>query len=310
MVIRLFPFLKVLQRKRGKQMLRYAKQILSIPVLALVVAFLSYAQQPASQPVQNTSAPRPSDGPSESASTYDELKQLLKTRYDGKTLVAAVQGLYAGEQRKELFGPGSNGIVWSHFAANMQVPDRIGSAIVGGKKTSDLTQLDDHTFGNLRQGLNVSPISKGETLKVHKFYVTPEGIELVLSTTGLQHMRDLDYQKASKEVTTTLSGNQVNQGVSVGGFGMAFVFYFNKGIIKGDHDYTGVVREIDKYLLPQSEAATKITTTQTVALGQSPAEVETVLGKPEKIVDLGQKKIYVYKDMKIVFVDGKVADVQ
>jgi len=306
-VIRLFPFLKVLQRKRGKQMLRYAKQILSIPVLTLVLAFLSYAQQPASQSVQNTSAPRTSDGPSESANTYDELKQLLKTRYDGKTLVAAVQGLYAGEQRKELFGPGSNGIVWSHFAANMQVPDRIGSAIVGGKKTSDLTQLDDHTFGNLRKGLNVSSISKGETLKVHKFYVTPEGIELVLSTTGLQHMRDLDYQKASKEVTSTASGTQV----SVGGFGMAFIFYFNKGLIKDDHDYAGVVREIDKYLLPQSEAATKMAnTTQTVALGQSPAEVETVLGKPEKIVDLGQKKIYVYKDMKIVFVDGKVADVQ
>jgi len=44
-----------------------------------------------------------------------------------------------------------------------------------------------------------------------------------------------------------------------------------------------------------------------VALGQTPEQVEAILGR---IVDLGQKKVYVYKDMKIVFVDSKVADVQ
>ena len=39
-------------------------------------------------------------------------------------------------------------------------------------------------------------------------------------------------------------------------------------------------------------------------------EVKTSLGNPGKIVDLGAKQIYVYPDMKIVFVDGKVSDVQ
>jgi hypothetical protein len=48
----------------------------------------------------------------------------------------------------------------------------------------------------------------------------------------------------------------------------------------------------------------------TVSLGMSPTEVESVLGKPSKVVDLGSKKIYVYSDIKITFVDGKVADVQ
>jgi hypothetical protein len=38
--------------------------------------------------------------------------------------------------------------------------------------------------------------------------------------------------------------------------------------------------------------------------------VEDILGKPERIVDLGAKVIYVYKDMKVTFVDGKVTDVQ
>ena len=48
----------------------------------------------------------------------------------------------------------------------------------------------------------------------------------------------------------------------------------------------------------------------TVTLGMSPEQVEGVLGKPSKIVDLGSKKIFVYSDMKVTFVDGKVSDVQ
>jgi hypothetical protein len=48
----------------------------------------------------------------------------------------------------------------------------------------------------------------------------------------------------------------------------------------------------------------------TIQLGQSPEQVLAILGQPEKVVDLGNKKIFVYKDLKITFIDGKVADVQ
>ncbi len=34
------------------------------------------------------------------------------------------------------------------------------------------------------------------------------------------------------------------------------------------------------------------------------------LGQPEKIVNLGPKQIYVYKDLKVTFLKGKVSDVQ
>lgn len=44
--------------------------------------------------------------------------------------------------------------------------------------------------------------------------------------------------------------------------------------------------------------------------GQSIDDVVAALGQPEKIVDLGTKKIYVYKDLKITFTNGKVSDVQ
>jgi hypothetical protein len=48
----------------------------------------------------------------------------------------------------------------------------------------------------------------------------------------------------------------------------------------------------------------------TISLGQTIAEVEAINGKPDKIIDLGAKKIYVYKDLKITFTDGTVSDVQ
>ena len=48
----------------------------------------------------------------------------------------------------------------------------------------------------------------------------------------------------------------------------------------------------------------------TVALGQTQGEVEAILGQPVSKALLGPKIIYNYNGMKVVFKDGKVADVQ
>jgi hypothetical protein len=50
--------------------------------------------------------------------------------------------------------------------------------------------------------------------------------------------------------------------------------------------------------------------TQTITKGQTEDQVIAAFGQPDKIVDLGAKKLYVYKDMKITFIGGKVVDVQ
>jgi hypothetical protein len=47
-----------------------------------------------------------------------------------------------------------------------------------------------------------------------------------------------------------------------------------------------------------------------IALGQTTAEVEAALGRPNSVINLGPKVIYVYTSMKVIFQDGKVADVQ
>ena len=48
----------------------------------------------------------------------------------------------------------------------------------------------------------------------------------------------------------------------------------------------------------------------TISLGQSISEVEAINGRPQKIIDLGARRIYVYPDIKITFTDGRVSDVQ
>ena len=49
---------------------------------------------------------------------------------------------------------------------------------------------------------------------------------------------------------------------------------------------------------------------QQIEIGQTPDQVKAALGQPEKIVNLGAKQIYVYKDLKVTFLKGKVSDVQ
>jgi hypothetical protein len=50
---------------------------------------------------------------------------------------------------------------------------------------------------------------------------------------------------------------------------------------------------------------------KTLKIGQSKDEVVASFGQPEKVVKLGTKEIYYYKDLgKVTFVNGKVTDVQ
>lgn len=49
---------------------------------------------------------------------------------------------------------------------------------------------------------------------------------------------------------------------------------------------------------------------QQIQLGMSLDQVQSALGKPDKIVNLNAKQIWVYKDLKVTFLNGKVSDVQ
>jgi hypothetical protein len=59
-----------------------------------------------------------------------------------------------------------------------------------------------------------------------------------------------------------------------------------------------------------ANSAGKDPAASTVKKDQSPAEVEKMLGKPQSIVDLGTKLIYVYPMFRLLFLNGKLADIQ
>jgi len=61
---------------------------------------------------------------------------------------------------------------------------------------------------------------------------------------------------------------------------------------------------------PPQQPAEQQPEPQTIQLGMTTDQVQAAMGKPEKIVNLGAKQIYVYKDLKVTFQNGKVADVQ
>jgi hypothetical protein len=50
--------------------------------------------------------------------------------------------------------------------------------------------------------------------------------------------------------------------------------------------------------------------TATVALGQTTDQVQSALGAPARVANLGPKVIYYYSGMKVTFTNGKVSDVQ
>lgn len=61
---------------------------------------------------------------------------------------------------------------------------------------------------------------------------------------------------------------------------------------------------------PQQQAPQPQQEPQTIQMGMTTDQVKAAMGTPEKIVNLGPKQIYVYKDLKVTFLGGKVADVQ
>lgn len=49
---------------------------------------------------------------------------------------------------------------------------------------------------------------------------------------------------------------------------------------------------------------------KTIEIGQTMEQVEAAMGKPQSILKVGTKTIYVYPAIKVTFVDGKVTDIQ
>jgi hypothetical protein len=140
---------------------------------------------------------------------------------------------------------------------------------------------------------------------------------------------NLDKAKISFTVVACDSCNGVNPPTSMKG---EVVFLFAKGYLeKADagavEDMIGQVFSISnddqqgqggdanqqdagQQQPAQQEQQQQQAEPETIQLGMTPDQVQAALGKPDKIVKLGTKQIWVYKDLKVTFLNGKVSDVQ
>jgi hypothetical protein len=106
-----------------------------------------------------------------------------------------------------------------------------------------------------------------------------------------------------------------------------FIFpagFLEKGDVSKVEDTVGEVFSLDDASAapqapPPAAAAEEPATPQpapaptapvTVKLGETIDQVVAALGQPGKKFDLGSKQVYVYKDLKVTFLDGKVTDVE
>ena len=56
--------------------------------------------------------------------------------------------------------------------------------------------------------------------------------------------------------------------------------------------------------ITQQTEVNELISPKSIELGNNPNEVQLVMGKPEKIINLSTQVIHIYKDMKIIYVDG------
>lgn len=139
--------------------------------------------------------------------------------------------------------------------------------------------------GNYMGGDSGRTLKVGEKMYLYTIQTNPEAVTLIYGT--------VESYERMEEGSTKAQPYQ-----------LALRFEYDGGLQAVDTDR--IVSDVSSFFTTEAEAADATT----IKLGQTPEEVVAILGAPEKKVDLGTKLIYTYKDMKIVFVDGRVADVE
>jgi hypothetical protein len=105
-------------------------------------------------------------------------------------------------------------------------------------------------------------------------------------------------------------------------------FQFPKGAVPAADDFMKNLAEVVTALPPPEETETTqpaapastppvvapvappAAPTKTVSLGQTKDQVITILGQPPKIANVGTKEIDYYPDMKIIYINGRVTDIE
>ena len=151
----------------------------------------------------------------------------------------------------------------------------------------------------------VGDLRRTTTFKAGEIVSSTGGVKLKPGDKVYIYKVDAGPSQLVLHIVTANTYDNVNVGSVTHELGEeAFVFSYDKPL--AEIGSGTVLDDVAKWFKTESEASAA----KTVKLGQTPEEVETILGPPEKRVDLGAKLIYTYRDMKIIFIDKKVSDVQ
>jgi hypothetical protein len=211
-----------------------------------------------------------------SASNNDSLKEGLSAKY---TLTKV------GWDKIRITSPGTILVVRKDGIATDIASDsmNVATLIVNGQPEAAKGFMAAMLSKNTTRTLKV-----GERMYLSKIDVKDDAIGLHLISVETS---DINRQGSTKETR----------------FSSYVYFKFPKEVL-ASASADDIKKQIDAILIPEEQLTNAAP--KTIELGQSPAQVESALGKPEKVVNLGPKKIYIYKDTKVIFQDDKVADVQ
>ena len=165
----------------------------------------------------------------------------------------------------------------------------LSSAAIGpGSKTTIRDGKILGTGGST--GIGARSFNKGEKVYSRKIKVKDDSVDVEVIS---EQMYDLLYdgQTQSRRFEVTLR------------------FEFSKSALQG-MSAQDIKTAIDTILLKEEEMSSIPDQPRVVSKNQSFAEVEKILGKPQKIINLDNKTIWIYPDLKVVFDNGKVADVE
>jgi hypothetical protein len=138
--------------------------------------------------------------------------------------------------------------------------------------------------GGIITGIGARSLKRGERVHLYDLRVNDDGIILIIAT-----------------VDTV---DPVQRGTTKSSVQEAALSFRLEDMPSATSDK--IIATIGQWLTTEAESKAA----KTVSLGQTTEEVGKILGEPSKIVKLEPKVIYIYSDMKVVFMNGKVTDVQ
>ena len=201
------------------------------------------------------------------------LKEKLFARYDQQNVVLLANSILLGPHCPTCGFKDYFSMRADHFGPSIEVP----------KAYKKVSAADDRTFmyANKRLGGYTMSIA-GRHFLVRKLYVTDKEVILAL---------------------LSRSPGDTN--------GVDFHFIFAPDMLKSG-DYDSLVKEIDRYVLPEADAIKKAESEKKVEVqpGMTKEDALKALGEPVKEIVFGNKTILKYQDITVELEDNKVVSVK